>query len=71
MHTAYTWRPKPAGEFGRPTGPGEVAGPPDPNMQIVNIKSDWKRFQIVPPGGTSANIYNDEDTYYSFLCWNH
>ena len=67
----YTWQPKPAGEFGTPNGPGNVTGPPDPNMQLVNIKSEWKPFQIVPPGGTSANIYNDEPTYFSFECWNH
>lgn len=67
----YTWKPKPAGTFGTPNGPPAVTGPPDPNMQIVNIKSEWKPFQIVPPGGTSANTYNDEPTYYSFECWNH
>lgn len=67
----YTWKPKPAGEFGTPHGPPAVTGPPDPNIQIVNIKSEWKPFQIVPPGGTSANLYNDEPTYYNFECWNH
>lgn len=67
----YAWKPKREGDFATPNGPPAVTGPPDPNIQIVNIKSEWKPFQIVPPGGTSANIYNDEPTYYSFECWDH
>lgn len=67
----YTWQPKAAGEFGTPNGPAAVTGPADPNMQLVNIKSEWKPFQIVAPEGASANIYFDEPTYFSFECWNH
>jgi hypothetical protein len=37
----------------------------------VNLKSDWKPFQIAPPEGASADIYNNEDTYFDFECWNH
>ncbi len=67
----YTWQHKPAGDFGPPLAPAGVTGPPDPNIQIVNLKSNWKPFQIVAPDGASANIYNDEDTYFDFECWNH
>lgn len=67
----YTWRHKPAGDLGPPLAPAKVTGPPDPNIQIVNLKSNWKPFQIVSPNGASANFYNDEDTYYDFECWNH
>lgn len=68
---AYTWRPKPAGSFTKPNGPSGVTGPPDPNIQIVNLKSEWKPFQIVPPDGATADIYNGENTYFNFECWNH
>lgn len=67
----YTWQSKPAGSFGPPLAPPGVTGPPEPNIQIVNLKSDWKPFQIVSPEGSSADIYNNEDTYYDFECWNH
>lgn len=67
----YTWRPKPAGVLSLPSGPAGVTGPPDPNIQLVNMKSRWKPFQIVSPEGASADIYNNELTYFSFLCWNH
>ncbi len=67
----YTWRPRPAGVLGLPDGPPAVTGPPDPNIQLVNMKSQWKPFQIVSPEGASADIYNNELTYFSFECWNH
>lgn len=67
----YTWKPKAAGVLGTPNGPGGVAGPPDPNIQVVNMKSEWKPFQIVSGDGASADLYNNELTYFSFECWNH
>ena len=66
----YTWRPKTPGDFATPNGPA-ITGPPDPNIQIVNLKSQWKPFQVVSPDGASADIYNNEKTYFDFLCWNH
>lgn len=67
----YTWGQKHAGTFGNPVGPGPVSGPPDPNIQLVNMKSQWKPFQVVPAEGASADIYNNENSYFNFLCWNH
>lgn len=68
----YTWQPKPYGLLHTPYGPpGGITGPPDPNIQLVNTKSQWKPFQIHSPEGASADIYNNELTYFSFLCWNH
>jgi len=67
----YRWNPKPAGSFTKPDGPAGVTGPPDPNIQIVNLKSEWKPFQIVSPDMARANIYNGENTYFNFECWNH
>jgi hypothetical protein len=67
----YTWKPKPAMSFTRPDGPETVSGPPDANIQMVNLKSAWKPFQIVPPAHAKWDIYNGEKTYFTFECWNH
>jgi hypothetical protein len=67
----YTWQPKPARSFTVPNGPAGVTGPANPNIQIVNLKSMWKPFQIVAPSGARADIYNGENTYFNFECWNH
>lgn len=67
----YSWNPKAAGDFTTPNGPSELSGPPDPNIQVVNLKSTWKPFQIIPPDGASADFYNNEPTYFGFECWNH
>ncbi len=67
----YTWGQKAAGVLANPVGPGPVNGPPDPNIQLVNMKSEWKPFQIVSADGASADIYNNENSYFNFLCWNH
>ena len=67
----YTWKPKPAMSFTRPNGPETVTGPPNANIQLVNLKSTWKPFQIVPPANVKWDIYNGEKTYFTFECWNH
>lgn len=66
----YSWTPKRDAAFRNPTGP---ANPdlPQPNMQMVNLKSTWKPFQIVPPEGVSADFYNNEKSFFEFECWNH
>ena len=71
MVKTYTWQPKPTGSFTKPNGPHGVTGPPDPNIQIVNLKSQWKPFQIVSSDRASADIYDGENTYFNFECWNH
>ncbi|MGH9430766.1 MAG: LamG domain-containing protein [Terriglobia bacterium] len=67
----YSWHPKPPGTFSRPIGPNKADRPENPNIQIVNLKSVWKPFQIVSPVHSRFNIYNGERTYFSFECWNH
>ena len=67
----YTWQPRPKGDFANPIGPSDVTGPAGANMQMVNLKSAWKPFQIVPPEGVSSNFYNNEKSYFTFECWNH
>jgi len=67
----YTWRPKPANVFERPNGPEKADRPEHANIQLVNLKSTWKPFQIVSPDHSHFNIYNGEKTYFTFECWNH
>ena len=67
----YSWHPKPPGIFSRPIGPSKADKPEGANIQIVNLKSKWKPFQIVSPLHSRFNIYNGEKTYFSFECWNH
>jgi len=67
----YSWKPKPPMAFTRPNGPETVTGPPDANIQVVNLKSNWKPFQIVSPVNVKWDIYNGENTYFTFECWNH
>ncbi len=67
----YSWKPRSGVSFARPDGPQAVTGPPEANMQMVNLKSAWKPFQIVPPAGVTWDIYNGEKTYFTFECWNH
>jgi hypothetical protein len=58
----YSWSPVP---------PKEVDGPEDPNIQIVNMKSRWKPFQIVSPVKSRVTTYTGELTYSMFEWWNH
>jgi hypothetical protein len=67
----YSWRPKPGNAFQKPNGPQSADRPQNPNIQIVNLKSIWKPFQIVSPDHSHFNIYNGEKTYFTFECWNH
>ncbi len=58
----YSWSPAP---------PKKVDGPENPNIQVVNLKSQWKPFQIVSPVKSRATIYSGELTYSMFEWWNH
>ena len=42
-----------------------------PNIQLVNLKSHWKPFQIVPPKNSSIAPYTGEKTFAMFEWWNH
>jgi Concanavalin A-like lectin/glucanases superfamily len=59
----YSWQNgPPAKNFGKPE---------NPNIQVVNMKSDWKPFQIVSPVNSSMKAYIGEPTYSMFEWWNH
>jgi len=59
----YSWRNgPPAKNFEKPE---------NPNIQVVNMKSNWKPFQIVSPVNSSMKAYTGEPTYSMFEWWNH
>jgi len=57
----YSWSPRP---------PEALPNPPDANIQIVNLKSSWKPFQVAPQPA-SFSTYTGEDTRSTFEWWNH
>jgi hypothetical protein len=66
----YTWQEKPRDRFDFPHGPNSFTEPKDANIQRVNLKSEWKPFQVAPlPALFTA--YNGEKTLSSFEWWNH
>lgn len=69
-HT-YHWSPKTDESFDYPKGPSTLDLPAGANIQIVNLKSTEKPFQIVWPRGTHFDSYNGEKSYSMFEWWNH
>jgi hypothetical protein len=67
----YTWSHKAPGSYELPHGPQSVDKPDDPNIQIVNLGSSLKPFQIVSPIHSRFDIYAGEKSYFTFGCWNH
>lgn len=57
----YTW----------PLSEKTLTQPANPNIQIVNLKSEWKPFQIVNPFKSRMTAYTGEKTYSLFEWWNH
>jgi len=54
-----------------PSSPQRFDKPENPNIQVVNLKSDWKPFQIVAPAHSRMKPYTGEKTYSMFEWWNH
>jgi hypothetical protein len=59
----YSWEKGPPAK--------KMEKPEHPNIQLVNLKSNWKPFQIVSPANSSMQIYTGEPTYSMFEWWNH
>jgi len=51
--------------------PVTLSRPANANIQMVNLKSDWKPFQIVFPENAKLSTYLGEKTYSMFEWWNH
>jgi hypothetical protein len=60
-HETYRW----------PRQSKELDKPQNPNIQVVNLKSNWKPFQIVFPAHAFMTAYTGEKTYSLFEWWNH
>ncbi len=59
----YSWQKGPPAK--------KMEKPENPNIQVVNLKSNWKPFQIVSPVNSSMSLYTGEVTYSMFEWWNH
>jgi len=51
--------------------PAKIDQPPNANIQVVNLKSNWKPFQIVSNAHPKLSTYTGEKTYSMFEWWNH
>ena len=51
--------------------PTVIAQPEGANIQAVNLKSEWKPFQIVLPDHPLISVYQGERTWSMFEWWNH
>jgi hypothetical protein len=70
-HT-YHWDPKTDESFDYPKGPSTLNLPEGANIQIVNLKSTEKPFEVVWPRGTHFDSYTTGGKSYSmFGWWNH
>lgn len=59
----YSWTPQPPAKLDRPAGA---------NIQVVNLKSSWKPFQIVAPLNDLLRPYPHKERSNSmFEWWNH
>lgn len=63
--------PKASGVYGDLHQPKTIDKPENPNIQLVNLKSEWKPFEIVSPSHAQFKIFNISKSYFSFGCWNH
>lgn len=51
--------------------PVNISKPNNANIQMVNLKSRWKPFQIVSPEHPLISTYMGEKSYSIFEWWNH
>lgn len=51
--------------------PTAITEPAGANIQQVNLKSEWKPFQIVLPDRPLISVYQGERTWSMFEWWNH
>ncbi len=67
----YSWQPKTAKELARPNGPTSFPEPKNSVIQRVNLKSDWKPFEVAWGNPVTLDVYNGEKSISSFEWWNH
>lgn len=67
----YNWTQKTNRDFDFPPSPQRMDKPAGANIQVVNLKSTWKPFEVVSPTHSRFEVYRGEKTFYTFECWNH
>ncbi|WP_445193940.1 LamG domain-containing protein [Sphingomonas sp. Tas61C01] len=67
----YRWLARDATGFAKPRGPDHFTGLDDPMIQWINLKSQWKPFEIAGAGPAKFEGINWEPSMSSFEWWNH
>jgi hypothetical protein len=68
---SYTWQARTAADFAKPRGPDHFTGLDDPMIQWINLRSQWRPFQVAGAGPASFEGINWEPSMSSFEWWNH
>jgi hypothetical protein len=69
--STYSWKPKLEKGLALPRGPEGFPEPKDAVIQWVNLKSDWKPFEVAWGAPVTFDAYNGEKSISSFEWWNH
>jgi hypothetical protein len=69
--STYRWQPKTVKGLALPRGPESFPEPKDAVIQWVNLKSEWKPFQVAWGNDVTFAAYNGESSISSFEWWNH
>ena len=69
--STYSWKPKLEKGLALPRGPEGFPEPKDAVIQWVNLKSEWKPFEVALGNDVKFAAYNGESSISSFEWWNH
>jgi len=68
---SYSWQQKSGTGLSKPNGPARFNQPDHAVIQWVNLKSEWKPFEVAWGDPVSFTAYNSEMSISSFEWWNH
>lgn len=68
---SFRWAQRSPGGLAKPRGPETLDGIDDPAIQWVNLRSEWKPFQVAGGGPVKITGINWEPSTSSFEWWNH
>jgi len=69
-HT-YSWQPKATPGLSLPVGPEHFPEAANAVIQWVNLKSQWKPFEVAWGSPVTFDAYNGEQSISAFEWWNH
>ena len=69
--STYRWQPKTTPGLALPRGPESFPEPKDAVIEWVNLKSEWKPFEVAWGNDVKFAAYNGEKSISSFERWNH